>query len=38
MRKLKRDLKAVHAALTYKSSEVLPIEKVQRDKLKYRGV
>jgi N-acetylneuraminate synthase len=38
MRKLKRDLNAVHAALTYKASEVLPIEKVQRDKLKYRGV
>jgi N-acetylneuraminate synthase len=38
LRKLKRDLTAVHAALTYKSSEVLPIEKVQRDKLKYRGV
>jgi N-acetylneuraminate synthase len=38
LRKLKRDLNAVHAALTYKSSEVLPIEKVQRDKLKYRGV
>jgi sialic acid synthase len=38
LRKLKRDLAAVHAALTYKSSEVLPIEKVQRDKLKYRGV
>ena len=38
LRKLKRDLTAVHSALTYKSSEVLPIEKVQRDKLKYRGV
>ncbi|HEY5467614.1 MAG TPA: N-acetylneuraminate synthase family protein [Coriobacteriia bacterium] len=38
LRKLKRDLTAVHSALTYKSSEVLPIEKVQRDKLKYRAV
>jgi N-acetylneuraminate synthase len=37
LRKLKRDLVAVNSALTYKSSEVLPIEKVQRDKLKYRG-
>jgi N-acetylneuraminate synthase len=36
LRRLKRDLVAVHTALTYKSSEVLPIEKVQRDKLKYR--
>jgi N-acetylneuraminate synthase len=36
LRKLKRDLDAVHAALTYKSSEILDIEKVQRDKLKYR--
>jgi len=36
LRRLKRDLVAVHTALTYKSSEILPIEKVQRDKLKYR--
>jgi N-acetylneuraminate synthase len=36
LRRLKRDLVAVHIALTYKSSEILPIEKVQRDKLKYR--
>ena len=36
MRKLKRDLTAVHAALTYKSTEILGIEQVQRDKLKYR--
>ena len=36
IRRLVRDLNAVHEALTYKSSEVLPIEQVQRDKLKYR--
>ena len=36
IRKLKRDLMAVNKALTYKSSEILPIEQVQRDKLKYR--
>lgn len=31
------DLNNVQKALTYKSSEILPIEQVQRDKLKYRG-
>ena len=36
IRKLVRNLNAVHQALTYKSVEVLPIEQVQRDKLKYR--
>ena len=36
VRRLVRDLNAVHAALTYKESEILPIEQVQRDKLKYR--
>ena len=36
IRKLVRNLNAVHAALTYKSQEILPIEQVQRDKLKYR--
>ena len=36
MTKLVRDLKAVQKALTYKSTEVLDVEKVQRDKLKYR--
>ena len=36
IRKLKRDLVAVHKALTYKGEEVLPIEQVQRNKLKYR--
>ncbi len=29
-------LNSVHKALTYKSQEILPIEQVQRDKLKYR--
>ena len=36
LRKLARDLKATHKALTYKKLEVLAIEKVQRDKLKYK--
>lgn len=36
IRKLVRNLKAVHEALTYKESEILPIEQIQRDKLKYR--
>lgn len=36
VRKLKRDLEATYKALTYKSEEVLPIEAVQREKLKYR--
>ena len=36
LRKLKRDLTAVHSALTYKSAEILDIEAVQRVKLKYR--
>lgn len=36
VRKLVRNLNAVHKALTFKSSEILPIEQVQRDKLKYR--
>lgn len=36
VRKLVRNLNAVHEALTYKESEILPIEMVQRDKLKYR--
>lgn len=36
IRKLVRNLNAVHEALTYKPSEILPIEQVQRDKLKYR--
>lgn len=36
IRKLVRNLNAVHDALTEKSVEILPIEQVQRDKLKYR--
>ena len=36
IRRLKRDLLAVHKALTYKSQDILEIEKVQRNKLKYR--
>lgn len=34
LRKLSRDLKAVHKALDFKSTDILPIEQVQRDKLK----
>jgi N-acetylneuraminate synthase len=34
LRKLSRDLNAVHKALTYKNQDILPIEQVQRDKLK----
>ena len=37
MRKLARDLRNVAKALTYKPSEVLPIEQAQREKLKWRG-
>ncbi|MCM1426010.1 MAG: N-acetylneuraminate synthase family protein [Eubacterium sp.] len=36
VRKLARNLKAVYDALTYKPEEILPIEMVQREKLKYR--
>lgn len=36
IRKLVRNLHAVHDALTYKPMEILPIEQIQRDKLKYR--
>lgn len=36
LQKLCRDLFATHKALTYKKAEILPIEEVQRDKLKYR--
>lgn len=36
IRKLVRNLSAVQEALTYKDMEILPIEQVQRDKLKYR--
>ncbi len=36
IRKLKRDLTAAHSALTYKEKDILDIEQVQREKLKYR--
>lgn len=36
VRQLVDDLNAAYQALTYKPSEILPIEQVQRDKLKYR--
>ncbi|MCI8529277.1 MAG: N-acetylneuraminate synthase [Lachnospiraceae bacterium] len=36
IRKLKRNLTAVYASLQYKEKEVLDIEEIQRDKLKYR--
>lgn len=38
MRKLARDLKAVHKALRFKNQDILPIEQVQRDKLKNQKV
>lgn len=36
IRRLQRNLQATYAALTYKQEEILDIEKVQREKLKYR--
>ncbi len=36
VRKLVRNLNSVHSALTSKLEEILPIEQIQRDKLKYR--
>lgn len=36
LKKLSRDIKATFKALSYKSEDILPIEQVQRDKLKYR--
>jgi len=36
LRRLVRDLHAVQKALKYKESDILPIEKEQREKLKYR--
>jgi len=36
LRKLCRDLKATHQALTYKQKDILDIESVQRAKLKYK--
>ncbi len=35
--KLVRNLKATYEALSFKSAEILPIEDVQREKLKYRA-
>ncbi len=37
IKNLIHDLNAVHEALMYKKCEILPIEQVQRDKLKYRA-
>ena len=37
MRRTKRNLMSTQAALTYKSEEILPIESVQRKKLKYQS-
>ena len=36
LKKLSRDLKATHKALSYKQTDILAIEQVQRDKLKFR--
>jgi sialic acid synthase len=36
LRKLTRDLNAVYSALSFKATDILPIEQVQRDKLKNR--
>lgn len=36
LRKLCRDLRATHQALSYKSKDILDIESVQREKLKYK--
>ncbi len=38
LRKLARDLNAVYKSLDYKRQEILPIEQVQRDKLKNQKV
>ena len=37
IRRLKRDLDDVYLSMTFKDCEILDIEQVQRDKLKYRG-
>lgn len=37
LRRLCRDVKNVHKALRYKSEDILPIEKVQREKLKWKN-
>ena len=36
LRKLKRDLQNVQKSLNYKHEEILPVEQIQRAKLKYR--
>ncbi|WP_420400356.1 N-acetylneuraminate synthase family protein [Flagellimonas sp.] len=36
LRKLCRDVRATHQALTYKQKDILDIESVQREKLKYK--
>ena len=36
LRRLKRDLCNTHKAMTYKAEEILPVEEVQREKLKYK--
>ena len=36
LRKLVRNLNACHAALNHKGRDILEIEQVQRDKLKYK--
>ena len=36
MRKLCRDLRNVHKAIDYKKTELLDVEQIQRDKLKFR--
>ena len=38
LRKLARDLNAVHSALSFKAMDILPIEQVQRDKLKNKKI
>ena len=37
MRKLSRDLRNVHKSLSFKQTDVLEVEAVQREKLKYRS-
>ena len=37
LRKLCRDVKNVHSALTIKETDILPVEVVQREKLKWRS-
>ena len=36
IKQLVKDLQAVYEALSYKDEDILPIEQIQRDKLKYR--